>query len=398
MSRSLPERPNLDWLRKTAKQALKQLREHQGFARLADAQLAVAREYGFDSWRKLVRFVQVHRLLNDATISLPAGVDEALIASFLRLVGTGQIDAVHQALLEAPHLVNAVGPHPFWGGRPQPLHVAIETKRREIFDMLLEHGANVNGANDQYDLWSPLMIAAYRERQDMQDELIRRGARVGLVEALMLADDRRVDELLTDRTSVLQAVPNAGSLLMFARTVHAIDRLIEAGVAPNLQDKWGSTPIRALSRLGEKSRPLVRRLIEHGAEASPDEYARLGDEAALARLAESNPDQVRADGVLLAAIASGHLEIVRWLLRLGANVNGRSTDPTHHTALHEAAWAGSLPIVQLLVTAGADVTARDDTHNGTARGWAETAVTVTDNPNCTIIADFLAGFERRSET
>src|SRR6516225_4727635 len=108
MSRSLPERPNLDWLRKTAKQALKQLREHQGFARLAAAQLAVARESGFDSWRKLVRYVQVHGVLNDATRSLPAGIDEALIASFLRLVGTEQVDADRQALLQTPHLVNAV--------------------------------------------------------------------------------------------------------------------------------------------------------------------------------------------------------------------------------------------------------------------------------------------------
>ena len=89
MSRSLSERPNLDWLRKTAKQALKQLREHKPSARLADAQLAVAREYGFDSWRKLVRHVQVHGVLNDATTSLPAGIDEALIASFLRLDARG---------------------------------------------------------------------------------------------------------------------------------------------------------------------------------------------------------------------------------------------------------------------------------------------------------------------
>ena len=56
-------------------------------------------------------------------------------------------------------MVNAVGPHPFWGGRPQPLHVAIETKRRDMFDLLLGAGADVNGTNDEYDHWSPLMLA-----------------------------------------------------------------------------------------------------------------------------------------------------------------------------------------------------------------------------------------------
>jgi hypothetical protein len=81
---------------------------------------------------------------------------------------------------------------------------------------------------------------------------------IGLVEALMLGDDRRLDELLTAGASALQAVPNRGSLLMFARTVHAIDRLIEAGVPPNIEDKWEITPVRAVSRLGVKSRPSRR--------------------------------------------------------------------------------------------------------------------------------------------
>jgi len=389
MSRSLPARPSLEWLRKTAKQTLRQLREQKPSARLADAQLAVAREYGFESWRKLVG------VIGRTAPAQPAQVDEGLVASLLRLVGAGQIDAVRQVLRETPDLINAVGPHPFWGGRPQPLHVAIETRRREMFDLLLEHGADVNGTNDQYDLWSPLMIAVHRECTDMRDELIRRGAHIGLAEALMLGDDRRLDALLEDKTALASEVPNAGSLLMFARTEHAIDRLIEAGVAANLEDKWGSTPIRALSQLGDKGRQLVRRLVEHGAEASPDEYARIGDEATLARLAESDPARVRADGVLLATIACGHLEIAKWLLKLGANVNARSSNATHHTALHEAAWSGNLPIVQLLVAAGADLAALDDTHHNTARGWAEVAVTITNNPNCGIVADYLAGLEQR---
>ena len=57
MPLSLPDRPSLEWLRKTAKQTLKQLRAQDSSARLADAQLAVAREYGFESWRKLKRHV-----------------------------------------------------------------------------------------------------------------------------------------------------------------------------------------------------------------------------------------------------------------------------------------------------------------------------------------------------
>jgi Ankyrin repeat len=62
---------------------------------------------------------------------------------------------------------------------PEALHLAIEGGRRDLFDLLLEHGADVNGTNDQYDLWSPLMIAMNRDRADMRDELLGRGATSG---------------------------------------------------------------------------------------------------------------------------------------------------------------------------------------------------------------------------
>ena len=99
---------------------------------------------------------------------------------FLRHVGTGRLDDVRRTLAATPALVNAAGPHPFWGGRPQALHLAIEGKRRDLFDLLLEHGADVNGTNEGYDDWSPLMLAMNRGQHDMRDELLRRGARIGL--------------------------------------------------------------------------------------------------------------------------------------------------------------------------------------------------------------------------
>src|SRR5581483_10125458 len=49
----LPDKPNLDWLRKQAKRRLDDLRRENPNAQLADAQLSVAREHGFSSWRAL---------------------------------------------------------------------------------------------------------------------------------------------------------------------------------------------------------------------------------------------------------------------------------------------------------------------------------------------------------
>src|SRR5687767_4343984 len=50
---SLPDAPNLDWLRKQARRRLAELRAADPAAKLTDAQLAIARQYGFPSWRAL---------------------------------------------------------------------------------------------------------------------------------------------------------------------------------------------------------------------------------------------------------------------------------------------------------------------------------------------------------
>ncbi len=52
-ARALPPRPNLEHLKNEAKQRLKALRSQDPHAKLAVAQLAVARDYGFASWRQL---------------------------------------------------------------------------------------------------------------------------------------------------------------------------------------------------------------------------------------------------------------------------------------------------------------------------------------------------------
>src|SRR5882672_280063 len=52
-SRTLPARPSLEHLKNEAKQRLKALHQQNPQAKLAAAQLALAREYGFASWRQL---------------------------------------------------------------------------------------------------------------------------------------------------------------------------------------------------------------------------------------------------------------------------------------------------------------------------------------------------------
>jgi hypothetical protein len=108
MALSLPPRPSLEWLRKTAKDHLRALRAAQADATLAQAQLDLARQYGFASWRAL-----------KAHIDRPTSRDDQVVRRFLERVGTGDLNAVRELIAADPGLVHATGPHPFWGGRPQ---------------------------------------------------------------------------------------------------------------------------------------------------------------------------------------------------------------------------------------------------------------------------------------
>lgn len=62
MSRQLPARPNLEHLKKQAKDLLEQLHRTNPAAQLADAQHAIAIEYGFASWPKLKVHIESQRL------------------------------------------------------------------------------------------------------------------------------------------------------------------------------------------------------------------------------------------------------------------------------------------------------------------------------------------------
>jgi hypothetical protein len=58
MYRVLPVNPSLEHLRKQAKELLSKLRQANPEVRLAEAQHAIARQYGFASWPKLKVYVE----------------------------------------------------------------------------------------------------------------------------------------------------------------------------------------------------------------------------------------------------------------------------------------------------------------------------------------------------
>jgi hypothetical protein len=259
-----------------------------------------------------------------------------------------------------------------------------------MFDLLLDTGANIDGRNDQYEHWSPLMLTFHWEQPDMRRVLMERGANVGLIEAMLFEDDALVERMLRAGKRTLPKVePNGGSLLAFARTPFAIDRLLELGVSTDRKDRWDTSPIEAMSRLGPRGRPLIQHMLQRGFKAEPREFARMGDKDALASIIAARPDVAKAQDVLLAAVDFGHYELVQWLLDRGASANSRASWGSGGTALHSAAWNGDLAMVKLLVAAGADINARDEEHENTPASFAEVAITVSNNPRCKEVVDYL---------
>ena len=79
MTRTLPPHPNLDHLKKQAKDVLHKMKQENFAAKLADAQFAIAREYGFESWPKLKAYVE--------SLSVGPGPAESELATTSPFVG-----------------------------------------------------------------------------------------------------------------------------------------------------------------------------------------------------------------------------------------------------------------------------------------------------------------------
>jgi ankyrin repeat protein len=143
MASPLPLRANLEWLKKLAKERLAVLRAADPTAQLSDAQLAVAREYGFASWRKLKAHVELIREKLDAAFPTAAGAtapvspDDPELAQLLAAVKAGELPAVTQLIGKRPELARA-----YDNDGQTALHVAAECNDPRIGVFLLAAGAD----------------------------------------------------------------------------------------------------------------------------------------------------------------------------------------------------------------------------------------------------------------
>ena len=297
--RELPARPNLEHLKNQAHTLLNQARAADASAlarfaavgatappKLADALHVIAREYGFDTWPALKLHVE-------------AGSEDAMKA-FSAAVRSNQPSLVREVLARHPSLKARINePLPDYSFDVPALIAAVHRENREMADVLLDAGANINARTGWWAGSFGVLDSASRE---LSEHLISRGAIVDIHAAARLGKIDRVRELLATDPQLVHARGGDGQLpLHFAATVEIATLLLEHGADIDARDiDHESTAaqymvcIRQMMEWREPHRHDVARfLLSRGAKADILMAAAVGDFQLVESILNHDPETVR---------------------------------------------------------------------------------------------------------
>ncbi|MBC7805526.1 MAG: ankyrin repeat domain-containing protein [Akkermansiaceae bacterium] len=448
MTHVLPERPNLSHLKEQAKDLLA---AHQSgdsttvdrtrpyfdstidFG-LSEAQLVLAREYGFESWAKLKHHVELrvgdlsHEEEADRLATAAMGSDLESVRARLTespdlgkrtlsaACATGETKVVQQLLQANPRLThdktgekgwepllytcyscllkdetyrprliatakvlldagadpNAHWLNPEWDNTPEPcLYGATGVNNcPELAELLLKAGAN---PNDNESLYHSTELP----EPTCLKLLLDNGGDVAHGNALARLLDREepdwVRMMLSYAKDPVQIPPMIPHALRRGRSAETFGVLIASGMALNTRDHNHLTPYQSATRLGRSD--VAELLVAAGADMTLS-----GADEILGRLArgESVPEEEISPDVIRLLDSEPAPELVRQ----AENGNDTVLEPllaaganpnvrdSHTTPLHQACLNGHFRSVQILLQYGADPKVKDTVHDGEAIGWA----------------------------
>jgi ankyrin repeat protein len=362
MAQALPANPNLDWLRKTAKQRLAALRAGQPDARLHHAQLAVANDYGFRRWRALKAHVD--------NIASTAGIRDGVFDA----ARAGDVEAVRRAFADGfdPATLDADG---------RTIHQIAKELRHEAIELLVRDVQGRRFARPEDEAQAVLAIM--------------RAAQSGDVAALRAHLDAHPD--LIDAAGGDGFQKAAALHLAALRNQHAAVRLlIERGADPDPRDfPDNATPLHFAAAHGDLE--TIRLLVEAGADVDGrgDDHGIgvLGWATCFRQVREDVAAYLLSQGAALnlwAAIALDRADDVRaMIVRQPSLLEARMTRNHHRrTPLHHAAARNRGSIVRLLLALGADPNATD------ASGATTLTTASQENADAAIVDDLLAAGAR----
>ena len=456
MSDTIPERADIRQLRIQAKELLRSLQsgdtlvDGQKLAapKLADAQLLLARKYGFASWPKLVEQIETPILIESFKAAIEAGDAEALDKllkgkpALRRHINEPMFSFDSQPLLRASRLPAAskllpilvrYGADPnirskWWAGG----FSALDTVKGETVEVLVDLGA-------KFDVWSAAVhgrIDVLRELLDTDPASVNAPGGDG-ERPIHFASTPEIAELLIERGADLEVrdVDHEGTpiqhqvnrpevLRVLLRhgakpdifTAVALDDVeltrkilsedpnavnARAGTAPFTTTKSDGghiyiyllgpdkTPYQVAAERG--SRSVLEELLKR---VSPARRliaaAWLEDGDAVTQILREHPDAakeiVAESRAISDAAQAGKTETVRLLLSLGLDPVATGMDSG--SALHTASWFGYAEIVRLLI-GRVPLDLRDANHGSTPLGWAVHGAQHCQNP----AGDYIAAVE-----
>jgi ankyrin repeat protein len=406
---SLPDAPNLDWLRKEAKRRLADLRKSNPDAQLANAQFELAKQYGFSSWRALKAHVdaltvdgQLFEAAREGDVDkLTALLDahpEKLYARAKPYEWSLLHFAAHQGHLEAVDLLLARGLDVNTrerGDNTYAMHWAAAAGHLDVVRRLTDAGGDVIGRGDDHNLdvigWASASDdAAHRA---VADFLVSRGARHHIFSAIALNLADEVRRIVAEDPSALNKRmsrnENHRMPLHFAvqqRRPEMVSLLLELGADPLAVDGSGQ-PAAIYATVADTDRAVMERIRDmtsaeliSAVRGHRPPRATMMDLVALLALTDwekaeqlwRESREVREPGALHVMAKRGDSAAVKWLLEHGADPNVRWAHwDADVTPLHLAAAWGHADVVRLLLDAGADPRIHDSKHDSDVIGWAE---------------------------
>lgn len=370
-TRTLATHPDLAQLKRQAKELLKGFAEgdaavaaevaahYRGadartFA-LSDAQLVLARAYGFRSWPTLKAFV-----------------DGVTVRRLVEAVRAGDADSVRSMVARRPEIVNLDVAE---DDEHQALHHAVLARQPDLVRLLMQLGADPRkgiyphrsattalalAAGRGYDEIAAIILEEERKRPSSPMAAVAEKDIPALNAAFEQNDEQTIISALAAHPDLVNASDPRGRTALHWAAARGWERvmkwLLDRGAPVNGRDKNGETPLDLVRSAMELGTLLLRR----GATRTAKWAVASGDAAwLLARHNEGNLADEK--GIVSHAVRSGRADMLRLVLELGFDPDESGVlegvddvVPKWGDPLRECAIAGNVAMAEILLEHGAN--------------------------------------------